>query len=207
MSQPITWDVVNVAWLEHYITKVIPHVTCLIVSHDSSFLDNVCTDIIHYESRKLKYYHGNLSEFAKVKPEAKSYYTLAAATLRFNFPKPSFLDGVTSGEKPILSMKKVTFTYPGAPKPQLENITCSAVCLHASQSSVPTELASLRFIKLMTRRAQTRHRYRLQARQRAGGLCEPARAAPPGGPPGYDPQTNTSASATRKERTRRRSKR
>ncbi len=43
----------------------------------------------------------------QVKPEAKSYYTLAAATLRFNFPKPSFLDGVTSSEKPILAMKKV----------------------------------------------------------------------------------------------------
>lgn len=43
-----------------------PHVTCLIVSHDSGFLDAVCTDIIHYEQRKLKYYHGNLSEFVKV---------------------------------------------------------------------------------------------------------------------------------------------
>ncbi|GIL45196.1 hypothetical protein Vafri_2513 [Volvox africanus] len=143
-------DVVNVAWLEHYITKVIPHVTCLIVSHDSSFLDNVCTDIIHYESRKLKYYHGNLSEFVKVKPEAKSYYTLAAATLRFNFPKPSFLDGVTSGEKPILSMKKVTFTYPGAPKPQLESITCS--CRMSSRVAIlgPNGAGKSTLIKLMT---------------------------------------------------------
>jgi ATPase subunit of ABC transporter with duplicated ATPase domains len=46
--------------------QVIPRVTCLIVSHDSGFLDNVCTDIAHYENRKLKYYHGNLSEFVKV---------------------------------------------------------------------------------------------------------------------------------------------
>ncbi|EFJ53037.1 hypothetical protein VOLCADRAFT_72263 [Volvox carteri f. nagariensis] len=143
-------DVVNVAWLEQYITKVVPHVTCLIVSHDSSFLDNVCTDIIHYESRKLKYYHGNLSEFVKVKPEAKSYYTLAAATLRFNFPKPSFLDGVTSGEKPILSMKKVTFTYPGAPKPQLESITCA--CRMSSRVAIlgPNGAGKSTLIKLMT---------------------------------------------------------
>jgi hypothetical protein len=152
----------------------------MIVSHDSGFLDNVCTDIIHYESRKLVHYKGeaavqaggtacgalhvrlrsegwhragacsagntaagpgawrggrqlvwhavgvpcaalqrqrhgllprlypcffeiphltrprppppctpspshpgNLSEFVKVKPEAKTYYELAAATLRF----------------------------------------------------------------------------------------------------------------------------
>ncbi len=37
----------------------------MIVSHDSGFLDNVCTDIIHYESRKLVHYRGNLSEFVK----------------------------------------------------------------------------------------------------------------------------------------------
>ncbi|GFR42452.1 hypothetical protein Agub_g3359 [Astrephomene gubernaculifera] len=143
-------DVVNVAWLEDYLTKVIPHVTCLIVSHDSSFLDTVCTDIIHYETRKLKYYHGNLSEFVKVKPEAKSYYTLAAATLRFNFPKPSFLDGVTSGEKPILSMKKVTFTYPGCPKPQLVQVTCA--CRMSSRVAIlgPNGAGKSTLIKLMT---------------------------------------------------------
>ena len=28
----------------------------MIVSHDSGFLDNVCTDIIHYETRKLVHY-------------------------------------------------------------------------------------------------------------------------------------------------------
>lgn len=30
----------------------------MIVSHDSGFLDNVCTDIIHYENRKLVHYKG-----------------------------------------------------------------------------------------------------------------------------------------------------
>jgi len=33
--------------------------TLLIVSHDQSFLDNVCTDIIHLDQQKLKYYRGN----------------------------------------------------------------------------------------------------------------------------------------------------
>jgi elongation factor 3 len=41
-------------------------VSSIIVSHDSGFLDNVCTDIIHYEKRKLIRYKGNLSEFVKV---------------------------------------------------------------------------------------------------------------------------------------------
>ncbi len=31
------------------------------------FLDNVCTDIIHYEEKKLVHYAGNLSEFVKVR--------------------------------------------------------------------------------------------------------------------------------------------
>lgn len=48
-------DVTNVAWLINYLTHL-PQVTSMIVSHDSGFLDNVCTHIIHYENRKLKTY-------------------------------------------------------------------------------------------------------------------------------------------------------
>ena len=48
-------DVTNVAWLERYLNSL-PDVTSMIVSHDSGFLDNVCTDIIHYEQHKLKIY-------------------------------------------------------------------------------------------------------------------------------------------------------
>ncbi|KAG0023037.1 translational elongation factor EF-1 alpha, partial [Podila clonocystis] len=57
-------DVTNVAWLENYLTSL-TNVTSMIVSHDSSFLDTVCTGIIHYESRKLKKYRGNLSKFVE----------------------------------------------------------------------------------------------------------------------------------------------
>ncbi len=48
-------DVKNVAWLQGYLTGL-PDVTSVVVSHDSGFLDAVCTDIIHYEARKLKHY-------------------------------------------------------------------------------------------------------------------------------------------------------
>ena len=48
-------DVPNVAWLENYLTPL-PDVTSMVVSHDSGFLDHVCTGIIHYENRKLKHY-------------------------------------------------------------------------------------------------------------------------------------------------------
>jgi ATPase subunit of ABC transporter with duplicated ATPase domains len=63
MSLPIIWvsdnlsdlnrtsanqiDVQTVAWLEQYLSvNNLPDITCLIVSHDSGFLDNVCTDIV-----------------------------------------------------------------------------------------------------------------------------------------------------------------
>ncbi len=48
-------DVKNVAWLVNYLTTL-KDVTSVIVSHDSTFLDNVCQSIIHYENRKLKIY-------------------------------------------------------------------------------------------------------------------------------------------------------
>ena len=37
--------------------------TLLIVSHDQSFLDDVCTDIVHLDNQKLYYYRGNYCEF------------------------------------------------------------------------------------------------------------------------------------------------
>jgi ATPase subunit of ABC transporter with duplicated ATPase domains len=48
-------DVTNVAWLQDYLVSL-THVTTMVVSHDSGFLDTVCTDIIHYEDCKLKRY-------------------------------------------------------------------------------------------------------------------------------------------------------
>ena len=54
-------DVKNVQWLQNYL-KTHTNITSLIVSHDSGFLDNICTDIIHYEHKKLVHYKGNLSE-------------------------------------------------------------------------------------------------------------------------------------------------
>ena len=53
-------DVSNVKWLEEYL-KSHTEITSLIVSHDSGFLDEVCTDIYHYEQKKLVCYPGNLA--------------------------------------------------------------------------------------------------------------------------------------------------
>ena len=55
-------DVANVKWLQEYLKKH-TDITSLIVSHDSGFLDEVCTDIYHYENKKLVCYPGNLAEY------------------------------------------------------------------------------------------------------------------------------------------------
>lgn len=53
-------DVANIKWLQEYLKKH-TEITSLIVSHDSGFLDEVCTDIYHYEQKKLVCYKGNLA--------------------------------------------------------------------------------------------------------------------------------------------------
>ena len=115
-------DTTNVAWLIDYLTTK-TDISSMIVSHDSGFLDAVCTDIIHYEKRKLVHYVGNLSEFVKVKPEAKAYYELSAAAFKFTFPEPGFLDGVKGKRQPVIRVAKMAFQYPGAPKPQISDVT------------------------------------------------------------------------------------
>lgn len=116
-------DVGNVKWLEEYL-KSHTEITSLIVSHDSGFLDNVCTDIYHYEQKKLVCYPGNLAAFVKVKPEAKSYYTLSASQVQFKFPNPGILTGVKSNTRAIIRMRNCTFTYPGGTKPSLQDVSC-----------------------------------------------------------------------------------
>ncbi|KAK5016779.1 [NU+] prion formation protein 1 [Cryomyces antarcticus] len=116
-------DVANVKWLEEYL-KTHTEITSLIVSHDSGFLDDVCTDVYHYEGKKLVCYKGNLAAFVKQKPEAKSYYTLSDSNVQFKFPPPGILTGVRSNTRSILRMTNCTFTYPGASKPSLFDVTC-----------------------------------------------------------------------------------
>ena len=58
-------DTTSIAWLEGYLTAQ-KDVTVLVVSHDSGFLDNICTDIIHYEKKRLVYYRGNLQKWVLV---------------------------------------------------------------------------------------------------------------------------------------------
>lgn len=118
-------DVKNVAWLEDYLKNT--PCTSIIVSHDSGFLNNVCQYIINYERFKLKIYSGNLTDFVRKNPAAKSYFELGASEMEFSFPAPGFLEGVKTKAKAILKASKMGFTYPGTDKPQISgvNFQCS----------------------------------------------------------------------------------
>jgi elongation factor 3 len=79
--------------------------TPVIVSHDSSFLNNTITDVLHLNRFKLRRYRGNLEKFVQQVPEAKSYYTLEAAEdYKFKLPDPPLLEGVKTKEKSLLKM-------------------------------------------------------------------------------------------------------
>jgi len=142
-------DVSNVAWLKNYLTSL-KNVTSIIVSHDSAFLDDVCSHIIHYEYRKLKTYKGNLSEFVKVKPEAKSYYTLSESPINFKLPEPGFLEGIKSKDRAILKMMRISYQYPSAPKPTITGI--SVQCSLNSRVAVlgPNGAGKSTLIKVLT---------------------------------------------------------
>jgi elongation factor 3 len=116
-------DVVNVAWLENYLVSL-THCTSIIVSHDSGFLNNTITDVLHLNRFKVRRYKGNLEAFVKQVPEAKSYYSLEAAEdYKFKLPDPPLLEGVKTKEKSLLKMRKVGFQYPTQPVQQLHDIT------------------------------------------------------------------------------------
>ncbi|KAJ4576553.1 translational elongation factor EF-1 alpha [Exophiala dermatitidis] len=114
-------DVKNVAWLEQYLIN--SPCTSIIVSHDSKFLNNVIQHVIHYERFKLRRYRGNLTEFAKRVPSARSYFELGASEMEFKFPEPGFLEGVKTKAKAIVRVNKMSFQYPGTDKPQISDIT------------------------------------------------------------------------------------
>mmetsp|Transcript_15299 Transcript_15299/g.26489 ORF Transcript_15299/g.26489 Transcript_15299/m.26489 type:complete len:1035 (+) Transcript_15299:185-3289(+) len=127
-------DVTNVAWLQNYLVSL-TNVTSVLVSHDSSFLDFVCSHILHYENRKLRTYKGNLSEFVKQKPEARSYYQLSESPISFKFPEPGYLEGVKTKDKAILKMVKVGFAYPGPDGKPAAKQTLTGVSIYITLSS------------------------------------------------------------------------
>ncbi|KAJ3298192.1 translational elongation factor EF-1 alpha [Rhizoclosmatium sp. JEL0117] len=115
-------DVLNVQWVMNYINSL-TNVTAIMVSHDSRFLNTVCTNIMQIDRLKLHQYRGNLNSFIERNPEAQSYFSLKKTKLSFKFPEPGPIEGIKSRSKALMKMVGCDFTYPGNTKPTLFNIT------------------------------------------------------------------------------------
>ena len=126
-------DVINVQWVVDYINSL-KDVTCLIVSHDSAFLNKTIDHVIHIDKLKLNTYKGNISDLVNKFPHLQSYFELGSTKLEFKFPQPTILDGVKNKGTAILSMTNCSFKYPGALKNQLNNVTVK--CSMASRVAV-----------------------------------------------------------------------
>jgi elongation factor 3 len=96
-----------------------------------------------------------LSEFVKRVPEAKSYYELGAAEIKFKFPEPGFLEGVKTKERAIIKMQKVDFQYPGTDRKQLHDI--SFQCALGSRVAIigPNGAGKSTLVKLLVGEMET----------------------------------------------------
>lgn len=70
-------DLQACVWLEEYLKKY--NKILILVSHSQDFLNNVCTNIIHLQNKKLHYYTGNYDTYVKSRKEKeenqmKQYY-------------------------------------------------------------------------------------------------------------------------------------
>lgn len=118
-----------VKWITDFLCNL-THQTVLTVSHDTVFLENIATDVIHYEQRdvwgpyrKLVHYKGKMSDFVKLQPQAKHYFELATTDmLKFDFPEPGRLEGVKTSTQKFMELENVDFRYAGQDKNQLTDI-------------------------------------------------------------------------------------
>merc|ERR1712196_356322 len=112
----------NVKWVKDYI-KSLTNVTCIMVSHDSGLLNDVCNHILEIADLKLSCFKGNLAAFVKVRPEARAYFELKSNKLKFHFPRPGPIEGVKAKGKALIKVVDVSFKYPRNDKVTIEKAT------------------------------------------------------------------------------------
>ena len=127
-------DITNIEWIKDYLRKFIKNGGSIITtSHDSEFLNEMCTHIIDFQNRKLCIFKGTfgkvLYEFVDKYPEKKGYFELKNDVTKFVFPEPGTLEGVKSISKSILKMNNVSYQYPSRSLPTITDISleCSRI--------------------------------------------------------------------------------
>jgi len=122
-----------VKWLEGYLVRDKKQ-SAMIISHDAGFLNQVCTDVIHFDKDKLVYYPGNFDEFrtaTKLDSEgaknvlcvrgregdtgeseiSQSNEIKAGDDEEMKFPIPGKIDGLSSQLKSIATVTGLNFRY------------------------------------------------------------------------------------------------
>ena len=70
LDEPTNYlDIEGTMWLEGYLARY-PR-TVLLISHDRDLLDNAVSSILHLENRKLDYFQGNFTRFARTLAERR----------------------------------------------------------------------------------------------------------------------------------------
>ena len=121
-------DTKNIAWIKNWLKNFIEKGGSIIAtSHDTSFLNEMCTHLIDFQNRKLKTFKGDnpgnvLQDFVDKHPEKKGYFELKNDVVKFKFPDPTPLDGVKSLSKSILKMNNVLYQYPTRDLPTIKDI-------------------------------------------------------------------------------------
>merc|ERR1719191_298980 len=77
-------------------------------SHDSDFLNKMCTHVIDFQDRKLRMFRGDrgsvLEKWVEEFPEKQGYFELKNDVVKFVFPKPGALEGVKSRTKAVMDI-------------------------------------------------------------------------------------------------------
>lgn len=81
-----------VNWITDYI-NTLSNQCVLCVSHDTVFLENICTDVIHYEQRDVWGPHRKLGEYMLVCTNALVSFLHQSCLTPFHISKPSALQG------------------------------------------------------------------------------------------------------------------
>lgn len=123
-------DASHIAWLVEHIRCLRSDrsrlITILVVSHDVSFLDRVCTDVIHVQEQKLRHYNCSFARFLELVPDVQ-INALSCKEERpvtaFVLPEPGPLEGVRSKGRRFLFLEDAYYSYPTNSSPAVRKAT------------------------------------------------------------------------------------
>ncbi len=111
-------DLNAMIWLEDYLSKW--KKTLLIISHDANFINEICTDILHIDNKKIIHYKGNYDQFCEMKDQKniqkiKEYKKLLKINKKTIKPKEYWVKFefpyINKFENSIIEVYNVNFGY------------------------------------------------------------------------------------------------